>query len=65
MGPSTDLSLEGLICPGLEIFPVAVRASDHHHSLVLLICKPTIGSARRLGNDYLLVEPSFDLGSTA
>jgi hypothetical protein len=37
MAPSTESTLEGLICSNRQIFPVASNASDDHHSLVLLI----------------------------
>ena len=37
MVPSTESTLEGLICRKLEIFPVICAASDDHHSLTLLI----------------------------
>jgi hypothetical protein len=35
MAPSTESTLEKLICRGSHIFPVASNASDDHHSLAL------------------------------
>jgi hypothetical protein len=45
MAPSTESTLEGLICRAVEIFPVAGNASDDHHSLVLLIGGPPVANS--------------------
>jgi hypothetical protein len=67
MLPSTEsrLSFEELIHRREEIFPVGSNASDHHHSLVLLIAGPLVARAKPIDTATHMQEKGLHVGPLA